>query len=384
MKNKFLLTILLVGGLLLFGCDKQPSDRLIIDVTGLEENTIKIIEFYSYNGKLLGSTEINHNGKKEFLPKWEEPQIVTIYEKKSRKKLLFVSEKGNVKVHLSLKNQLIDFEKSSVEYTKETENVKDFTFYKKKVTEFNDREAVLYKKWQKLLAKHKTPEALAKVRKPLDDAFGKFSDEKKNFFIDYVKNNTNLISQYIGLTDLRFYYKLKGLDEIFNRTPENLKKTVYFKDLKTKYNVIKNLSIGAIAPNIISKDVDGKDIDLYSLRGKYVLLDFWASWCSSCRKENPYVKKAYQKYKKKGLVIFAVSLDYPGKKKSWLKAIEKDGLQDFYHASLLKGWKDPAAKTYNLTGIPSPYLISPEGKILAKGYSLREEKLFKMLEKHLK
>ncbi len=384
MKNKFLLTILLVGELLLFGCDKQPSDKLIIDVTGLEENTIKTIEFYSYNGKLLGLTEINHNGETAFLPKWEEPQIVTIYEKASRNKMLFISEKGNVTVHLSLKNQLIDFSKSSVKYAKETENVKEFTHYINTVKAFNAKDKELYKKWQALLAKYKKPEELAKVRKPLDDAFGKFSEEKKSFFVDYMKNNTNLISQYIGLTDLRFYHNTKSLEETFKKTPENYKNTVYFKELKTKYNIIKNLSIGAVAPNVFSKDIDGKDVDLYSLRGKYVLLDFWASWCNPCRKEIPYVKKAYEKYKNKNFVVFAVSLDYPGKKRSWLKAIEKDGLQDFYHASLLKGWKDPAAKTYNLTGIPSPYLISPEGKILAKGYSLREEKLFKTLEKHLK
>ncbi len=384
MKNKFLLTILLVGGLLLFGCAKQPSDKLTIDVTGLTENTIKKVEFYSYNGKLLESLEIDHNGKTEFLPKWEEPQIITIYEKANRNKMLFISEKGNVTVHLSLKNQLIDFTKSSVEYAKETENVKEFTHYINTVKAFNAKDKELYKKWRKLLEKYKKPEELAKVRKPLDDAFGAFSAEKKKFFVDYMKNNTNLISQYIGLTDLRFYHNLKSLEETFKRTPENYKNTVYFKALKTKYNVIKNLSIGAVAPNVVSKDIDGKDIDLYSFRGKYVLLDFWASWCNPCRKEIPYVKKAYEKYKNKNFVVFAVSLDYPGKKKSWLKAIEKDELQDFYHASLLKGWKDPAAKTYNLTGIPSPYLISPEGKILAKGYSLREEKLFKTLEKFLK
>ena len=123
-------------------------------------------------------------------------------------------------------------------------------------------------------------------------------------------------------------------------------------------------AVGEMAPDIMLEDRDGKMAKLSSLRGKVVLLDFWASWCGPCRHENPTVVKAYQKYEAKGFTVFSVSLDQS--KDKWLAAIEKDGLIWNNHVSDLKGWQSAGAALYKVSGIPATFLLDKEGKIAAK------------------
>lgn len=146
------------------------------------------------------------------------------------------------------------------------------------------------------------------------------------------------------------------------------------------------LGIGQRAPELEYKDTKDSLIKLSSLRGYYVLIDFWASWCGPCRMENPNVVSAYKKYANanykygKGFKIFNVSLDQ--NKEAWKKAIEKDGLNWPYHVSDLKGWSaEPAAK-YGVNSIPVNWLIDPKGVVVAKG--LRGPALDAALEKLVK
>lgn len=133
--------------------------------------------------------------------------------------------------------------------------------------------------------------------------------------------------------------------------------------LQAAIDATKNFMIGGTPPDFTQKTPEGEDLSLKDLRGKVVLVDFWASWCGPCRKENPNVVKMYDKYKDKGFEILGVSLD--SNKDRWVKAIAKDGLT-WPHISDLKGWKNEAAKTYAITSIPQTILLDEEGKILAK------------------
>jgi peroxiredoxin len=126
---------------------------------------------------------------------------------------------------------------------------------------------------------------------------------------------------------------------------------------------IEGTIIGGEAPDFTMATPEGEQMSLTDLRGKYVLIDFWASWCGPCRRENPNVVAMYNKYKDRDFEIISVSLDK--KKDRWLQAIEKDGLE-WHHVSDLKGWQNAAAKTYGVRSIPHTVLLDKEGKILAR------------------
>ena len=156
-------------------------------------------------------------------------------------------------------------------------------------------------------------------------------------------------------------------------------KTNIAKSINTRYESFTKLGIGGIAPEINEMSPDGKKIALSSLRGKYVLLDFWAAWCGPCRQENPNVVAAYEKYKAKGFTVYGVSLD--DDKNAWLKAIEKDKLT-WANVSDLKKWSSEIGKLYAVKGIPMNFLLDKDGKIIAKnlrGKAL-EDKLAEVLK----
>jgi peroxiredoxin len=172
------------------------------------------------------------------------------------------------------------------------------------------------------------------------------------------------------------------LDRLFNGLDWSLKNTEMAKVLRKSIDEIKITGIGSLAPDFTQPDADGKLIKLSSFRGKYVLIDFWASWCGPCRAENPNVVKAYQKYKNKNFTILGVSLDKPTDKAAWLNAVKNDGLE-WTQVSDLKFWSNEAAALYFVQSIPANFLLDPTGKIVAKnlrGTDL-EDKLAELLTK---
>lgn len=137
----------------------------------------------------------------------------------------------------------------------------------------------------------------------------------------------------------------------------------FYEAIKAQVQAQGSLAIGAQAPEIALPQPNGQVLKLSDLRGQYVLIDFWASWCGPCRRENPNVVKVYNKYHDKGFEILGVALDKT--EKAWLTAIEQDQLK-WKHVSDLKYWGSEVVPTYQIKGIPLTYLIDPEGKIVDK------------------
>jgi peroxiredoxin len=155
------------------------------------------------------------------------------------------------------------------------------------------------------------------------------------------------------------------MDRLFNGLSASLKGTELGAGLNKSIGNAKITAVGALAPDFTQPDVNGTPVKLSSLRGKYVLIDFWASWCGPCRMENPSVVKAYNKYKSKNFTILGVSLDRPDAKADWLGAIKKDGLT-WTQVSDLNFWSNGAAVLYFVQSIPANFLLDPNGKIIAK------------------
>ncbi|WP_338222443.1 TlpA disulfide reductase family protein [Algoriphagus confluentis] len=153
------------------------------------------------------------------------------------------------------------------------------------------------------------------------------------------------------------------IDELITKLDQRYPGTSSIMQMKQQLDELRALSVGQPAPEIELPNPDGTVVKLSDLRGKYVLIDFWAAWCKPCRQENPNVVRLYNQYKNRGFEVFGVSLDRT--KEDWVKAIAEDQLT-WTHVSDLKYFNSAAAETYQIQAIPATYMIDPDGKIIAK------------------
>jgi len=211
----------------------------------------------------------------------------------------------------------------------------------------------------------------------LQARYNKIIDTKHILQQQFIKQYPDSYISLVVLMELSGHdIDVATVEPVYKSLTASVRNTAAGLEFAKAIEAVRATSIGAMAPVFTQNDVNDKPVSLTDFRGKYVLVDFWASWCGPCRGENPNVVKAYNQYKNKNFTVLGVSLDRPGKKDDWLAAIKADGLA-WTQVSDLKFWDNDVAKLYGITSIPQNYLLDPTGKIIGK--NLRGDELNKKL-----
>lgn len=291
-----------------------------------------------------------------------EPGLCNLNFAATQKKVMLFLDNSTV----TLSGNSADIQKTKIEGSPSNKDFQDF----------QDRFTQLFAKLNQINEQSKTTGMTSslsaqgiQITREIQDGVDKFLKEKKGSYVSpFLVMYTSQLSDDVTLLENRY-----------NGFADNQKKSFYGQAVKETLDIAKIGAIGSNAIEFTQNDPDGKPVSLSSFRGKYVLIDFWASWCMPCRQENPNVVNTYKKFKDKNFTVLGVSLDRS--RDPWLQAIKNDNLS-WTHVSDLKFWNNEVAQKYRVQGIPQNFLIDPNGKIIAK--NLRGPQLAQRLSELVK
>ncbi|MBF9253742.1 AhpC/TSA family protein [Pontibacter sp. 172403-2] len=354
--------IMAAAAALLAGCqtNKSTSNEDGYTIEGKLQNAeagskVYLLELGDQQFIARDTAEVSADGTFTFEGRVEEPTMYRIT-LDQRNGLMLVLDNDNVKVQADAED---------INGTAKVEGSEDSELFQqlnKLVNESRLKQVALEERYQQAMEAGNTDSVAV-----IQEEYGALQQQVKDFIAQHPKS---VVAAFGTATLVDPNSDFAFADSMATLLNKNIPDSKYTLMLNEHLKPFRNTAIGQVAPDITLPTPDGSTKSLSSLRGKYVLIDFWASWCGPCRKENPNVVKMYDKYKDKGFEIFGVSLDQS--KEKWEKAIADDNLP-WPHVSDLQGWQSSAAQLYNVNAIPQTVLIDPEGKIIAKG--LRGEDL---------
>ncbi len=348
-------------------CLKKDSYTIKGYIEGMPEGYV-YLQVYADDGLVSFDSVMAKDNKFEFTGKRESPEMVYITFKGLEESFSLFLENSKIEI----KGKIDSLRNVEITGSSLQDLMNNFN---KGMEIYQTRQNELYQQYQEAQAKNDTI-----AMKNMDATWEAIDKEQLEYTRKFIAdNNKTDVAPYLVLRRLIYDISLKQLDSICTTFGPELEKSVYVKKLKDRIEILKKVEPGQAAPEITLNDTLGNPISLSSLKGKFVLIDFWASWCGPCRAESPNLVKAYAEFKDKGLEIYGVSLDKD--KTKWTQAIKADKLT-WIHVSDLKGWLCAPAKVYGVNSIPHSVLIDKDGIIIDK--NLRGEALTLKLREIIK
>ena len=349
---------------------------IIGNISGMPEGNV-VLEQLSANDVItvLDSVHSNKDGHFEFSQASAEPGLFRLHFR-SHKFILLSLENESVKVIADWNN----IEKYNITGSPASENLRILIGnYRDQMRDFRTMNLVL-----DTLKAHGSDSMLAVARKDISDMNSKFTRMIENYAdtTKYLPNAVFAARMLNPAAEITYLDQFtQGLAKRFPGSKMQKDFTEYYLKINNKPSAVakQEVLIGEVAPDVNLQTMENKPVALSGFRGKYVLLDFWGSFCPPCREENPNLVKCYKKYKDHGFEIYGVSLD--DNKVDWDKAVKDDHIT-WCQVCDLKKWESPVARRYGVDAIPANFLLDPSGKVIAR--NLQGEKLEQMLESVLK
>jgi peroxiredoxin len=364
--------LLLIFIPLLISCSSGKEEKVII--TGKLENSngeTLILEQLTFSQSIVkDSTKVNKDGYFEIKTNLPEKGFYRLKINPQNFIILILDTIENINIAANAKN-LADGYK--IEGTSEDSKLLQNLNEQLKIS------AIKRDSLQRVFMSKQGDPNINQIGLQLESEYNAIINNQVEYIKNFIRENNQSFASLAAIEQLNPETDLEYFKILHDGLNEKFPNSSYVQVFTSRYKELSKLAIGAEAPDIIMNTPTGETLSLSSLKGKIVLIDFWASWCKPCRMENPNVVKLYNKYKDKGFEILGVSLDR--EKSAWLQAIKEDNLT-WKHVSDLAFWNSSVVKQYNINGVPYTVLVDREGRIIAKG--LRGPQLEKKLEEIFK